>query len=48
MFLADYHIHSHISPDAEDSMAAMAEAAAERGICQVCFTDHVEILSRRH
>lgn len=42
MYLADYHIHSRISPDAGDSMTALAEAAAAAGLDEVCFTDHVE------
>lgn len=42
MYLADYHIHSRISPDAKYSMAEMAEAAARNGMDEVCFTDHIE------
>lgn len=42
MYLADYHIHSRISPDARDSMAALAEAAVAAGLQEVCFTDHME------
>ena len=42
MYLADYHVHSRISPDAGDSMTALAEAAAAAGLDEICFTDHVE------
>ena len=42
MYLADYHIHSRISPDAGDSMTALAEAGLAAGLAEVCFTDHVE------
>lgn len=42
MYLADYHIHSRISPDARDSMTALAEAALAKGFQEICFTDHVE------
>lgn len=42
MYLADCHIHSRISPDAEDSMTAIAEAAEAAGLDEICFTDHVE------
>lgn len=42
MYLADYHIHSRISPDANDSMTALAEAAIAAGLQEICFTDHVE------
>ena len=31
MYLADYHLHSRISPDAGDSMTALAEAAGGAG-----------------
>ena len=42
MYLADYHIHSRVSPDAGDSMTALAGAAAAAGLDEICFTDHVE------
>lgn len=40
MFLADYHIHSTCSFDAFNNMTEMSRAAYERGVTQVCFTDH--------
>ena len=42
MYLAGYHTHSRISPDAGTSMTGMAEAAARAGLDELCFTDHVE------
>ena len=42
MYLADYHTHSRISPDAGDSMTALAEAAIAAGLDEICFTDHVD------
>ena len=42
MYLADYHTHSRISPDARYSMTAMAEAAVAAGLDELCFTDHIE------
>ena len=42
MYLADYHLHSRISPDASASMTEMAEAAIRQGLQEICFTDHVE------
>lgn len=42
MYLADYHTHSRISPDAGDSMTVLAEAALAAGLDEICFTDHVE------
>ena len=43
MFLADFHMHSNISPDADNTMTEMALAAAERGVRCVCFTDHCDL-----
>lgn len=42
MYLADYHTHTQFSPDAQDSMTAMAQAAIRAGLDEICFTDHVE------
>ena len=42
MYLADCHLHSRVSPDASCSMTELAEAAAEAGLDEICFTDHVE------
>ena len=42
MYLADYHTHSRISPDARHSMEEMANAAIAAGLDEICFTDHVE------
>ena len=42
MYLADYHTHTRISPDAKRSMREMAEAAIEAGLDEICFTDHME------
>lgn len=44
MYLADYHVHSRISPDARASMTELAEAGIAAGLDEVCFTDHVEPL----
>lgn len=44
MYLADYHIHSRISPDAQVSMKDLAEAGIAAGLDELCFTDHVEPL----
>jgi len=42
MYLADYHTHSRISPDARFPMTDLARAAAAAGLDELCFTDHVE------
>ena len=38
MYLADYHVHSRISPDASASMQEMAEAAIRLGFQEICFS----------
>ena len=42
MYLADYHNHSRMSPDARSSMTEMVKAAIAAGLDELCFTDHVE------
>lgn len=42
MYLADYHTHTRVSPDADCSMMEMARAAVQAGLDEICFTDHVE------
>ena len=44
MYLADYHTHSRISPDAHSSMEEMARAALAAGLNEICFTDHIEAM----
>ena len=38
----DYHMHSRVSFDARDTGLAMALAAKERGLTEICFTDHID------
>ena len=38
----DYHMHSRVSFDARDTGLAMALAAKERGLREICFTDHID------
>ncbi len=38
----DYHMHSTVSFDGHDSGLHMALAAAERGLKEICFTDHID------
>ena len=45
MYLADYHTHTQFSPDAQDSMTAMAQAAIRAGLDEICFTDHAEAMA---
>ena len=38
----DYHMHSVVSFDGHDSGLTLAQAAADRGLKEICFTDHVD------
>ena len=45
MYVADYHTHSRWSMDAHIPMPEMVRAAEAAGLNEICFTDHVEIMS---
>ena len=38
----DYHMHSIVSFDGHDRGETLARAAAQRGLTEICFTDHVD------
>ncbi len=38
----DYHMHSRVSFDGQDTGEALARAASERGLQEICFTDHLD------
>lgn len=38
----DYHMHSTVSFDGHDSPRAMLQAAADAGLKEICFTDHID------
>lgn len=38
----DYHMHSRVSFDGHDTGLAMALAAKEKGLKEICFTDHMD------
>lgn len=40
--IADYHVHSDISPDSQESMTAIAEAALAQGLTEIAVTDHYD------
>ena len=42
MYLADYHLHSTCSPDGKLTMAQVAETALNRGLREICITDHLD------
>lgn len=42
MILRDYHLHSKFSFDSNEEPENICEAAIERGISEICFTEHFE------
>lgn len=38
----DFHIHSRVSFDGNDTGLALAQAAANKGLKEICFTDHID------
>lgn len=42
MKLSDYHIHSKYSFDSNEELNNICEAVIERGITEICFTEHFE------
>ncbi|SEQ95628.1 histidinol-phosphatase HisJ family protein [Piscibacillus halophilus] len=38
----DFHMHSTFSADCEAPMEKMAEAAVDKGVQSICFTDHID------
>lgn len=43
MYLPDYHMHTYFSPDSKAQHLDMVQAAAQRGITNLCFTDHMDL-----
>ena len=43
MQLIDYHIHSKCSMDGHYTMTEMALASYEKGVREICFTDHCDL-----
>ena len=43
MYKTDYHVHTSHSSDARDTMQDMVSRAAEQGIKEIAFNDHIEI-----
>lgn len=40
---ADYHMHSHNSGDSEAPMKDMIESAIDKGLSEICFTEHMDL-----
>ncbi len=38
----DYHMHSRVSFDGHDTGPALAQAAKDAGLKEICFTDHLD------
>ncbi len=38
----DFHMHSIVSFDGHDSAETMVQAAADAGLKEICFTDHID------
>ena len=47
MYLTDYHCHSHLSPDSQESLARMAKAAVAAGLQELCVTDHYDLVTEQ-
>lgn len=43
MYLIDYHIHSNNSFDSKETVQSVCEAAIEKGINEICFTEHFSV-----
>ncbi len=43
MFFADYHTHSHLSPDGENTIAELCRSAIGAGLSELCITDHSDV-----
>ena len=43
MYLIDYHIHSNNSFDSKETVLSVCEAAIEKGINEICFTEHFSV-----
>lgn len=44
MYLADYHLHTTCSPDGKLTAAQIAKLALERGLDEICITDHLDTI----
>ena len=43
MITCDFHTHTSFSTDSAASPESMAEAAIQRGLKTICFTDHIDL-----
>lgn len=40
--LCDYHVHTHYSDDSEYLMEDVVKDGINKGLSEICFTDHVD------
>ncbi len=40
----DYHIHTHFSTDSKERAVSHIEHAIQKGLTEICFTDHMDLL----
>lgn len=43
MILADYHMHSSNSGDSKTPMELMIQSAIDKGLSEICFTEHMDM-----
>lgn len=41
--IADMHVHTNFSVDAEDDMRNMCQSAVNKGLSYICFTEHYDL-----
>lgn len=46
MYLADYHSHSTISPDSQNSLYTLCHRACQVGLRELCVTDHWNLVNQ--
>jgi len=44
MIVHDYHVHSSFSSDCQARMADMCRAASDRGVPEIAFTEHLDLI----
>lgn len=42
MYWSDYHVHTHFSADSDESLLKYIQTAQQKGIHEICFTDHFD------
>ncbi len=43
MYQSDFHLHSHLSPDAKPLFSEIAYAAIQKGLSEIAITDHYDL-----